>query len=70
MGLPGKLLLTWHLLIYTPSAFVLPFQPNFTNICPTPHSAEQGKKCPGCAAQLDPSVSGEEKEGNLSLREL
>lgn len=70
MGLPGKLLLTWHLLIYTPSAFALPFQPNFANICPAPSSPKQGKKCPGCAAQLDPSVCDEEKEGNLLSRDL
>lgn len=70
MGLPGKLLLTWHLLIYTPSAFALPLQPNFANIYATPPSPRQGKKCPGCAAQLDPSVCGEEEEGNLSSRGL
>lgn len=68
MGLLGNLFLMWHLLIYNPSAFALPFRPYFPNMYQTPQNPKQSKKCPGCAAQSEPSVSNEVKEANLLLR--
>lgn len=69
MGLLGNLFLMWHLLIYIPSAFALPFRPYFPNVYQIPQNPKQAKKCPDCAAHLEPSVSNEIKEAKILSRE-
>lgn len=65
MALLGNLFLKRHLLMYNSSAFALSFQPYFPNIHHTPQKPRRAQKCPGRAAQLEPSVSDGVKEADL-----